>query len=323
MPTKLIIDADPGIGDAIAIALAILDPQIELLAVTATAGCVPGRQATRNVQAVVDALDPSKRPRVGTCDDRVATAELTFAGADIRWERINGAGGLGDWQPQVAELHAPPPSAKLLVDLVKEHPNDITLLCLGPLTNVELAIEKSRDFLKGLKELVCLAGSIGAGGDVTAAAEFNIYMNPIAARTVLRSKVPKTLVPLDVSRQVVMSARQYDRLLGSVSGPVKDLFERLLPFAFRASHEVFGVEGLGLTEVVALAAAAVPEPARSRLFEREPMAIDIELTGELTRGMTVFDRRGLRQWQANIDVLQSVEVQGVLDYVTRVATGTP
>ncbi len=187
MPQKLIIDADPGIGDAVAIALAILDPEIELLAVTATAGCVSGRQASRNVLAVLDHLDPSKRPRIGVCDEQVATAELTFAGTDIRWERINGPNGLGDWEPRVAELHNAREASKLLVELVKEYPNEITLLTLGPLTNIELASEKNREFLDGLREIVCLAGNVEGGGDVTAAAEFNAYMNPQAARTVLRS----------------------------------------------------------------------------------------------------------------------------------------
>ena len=125
-----------------------------------------------------------------------------------------------------------------------------------------------------------------------------------------------SLVPLDVCRDVTITVSQYERFMASVAGPVKDLFERLLPQAFRASHEVFGVEGLILHEVVALAATMRPH-----LFGRTAMAIDVETTGELTRGMTVFDRRNQRQWQANIDVVQTADVQGVLDYATRVAMG--
>ena len=315
MPQKLIIDADPGIGDAVAIALAHLDPEIELLAVTATAGCVTGRQATRNIQAVIALLDPPKRPRLGACDERIATAELTYGGTDIRWDRINGPKGLGDWEPQVADLYDPIESSKLLVDLVKEYPNEITLLTLGPLTNVELAADKSRDFLSGLRELVCLGGSVEAGGDVTAAAEFNMYVNPIAARNVLRSRITKTLVPIDVCRKVSVTVSQYERFMAGLSGPAKDLFERLLPYAFRASHEVFGIEGLALAEIVALAAVARPD-----LFGRAAMAVNVETAGELTRGMTVFDRRGQRQWQANIDVLRTADAQGVLDYATRIVS---
>jgi len=315
VPHKLIIDADPGIGDAVAIALASLDPEIELLAVTATAGCVTGKQATRNIQAVLGLLDPPKTPRLGACDERIATAELTYGGTDIRWDRINGPKGLGDWEPQVADLYDPTEASKLLIDLVKEHPNEITLLTLGPLTNVELAADKSRGFLDGLREIVCLGGSVEVGGDVTAAAEFNMYVNPVAARTVLRSRIAKTLVPLDVCRKVSITVSQYERFMAGLSGPAKELFERLLPYAFRASHEVFGIEGLALNEVVALAAVTRPD-----LFGRTAMAVNVETTGELTRGMTVFDRRGQRQWQANIDVLRTADAQGVLDYAMKVAT---
>ena len=98
-----------------------------------------------------------------------------------------------------------------------------------------------------------------------------------------------------------------------LSGPVREMFEQMLPYLFRASHEVFGVEGLILHEVVALAAALKPA-----LFGRTAMAVDVETSGELTRGMTVFDRRGVPQWQTNIDVLTELDVQGVVDYVNNI-----
>lgn len=314
MPQKLIIDADPGIGDAIAIVLAILDPEVELLALTATAGCIPGRKATQNAQAIVDYLDPPKRPRIGGSHDETASAELTYAGADVRWTRINGPRGLGDWDPRVIELHNAREAPKLMIDLVREYPNEITLLTLGPLTNLEIAVERSRDFLPGLRELVVFGGSVRVGGNVTAAAEFNMYMNPVAARTVLRSLVTKTLVPLDVTRRVTMTVRQHERFIARLRGPARELFAGWLPHLIRVNHELFAAEGLVLHEVVALAAAVYPE-----LVERTPMAIDVETTGELTRGTTVFDRRGVRQWQTNIDVATTADAQGILDAMMSLA----
>lgn len=313
MPQKLIIDADPGIGDAMAIALAMIDPDVELVAVTATAGCVSGRQATANIQAIVDQIDPPKRPRVGVCQEETASAELRYAGSDIRWARINGARGMGGWNPHAVELHNARESPKLLVDFVKEYPNEITLLTLGPLTNVERAVERSRDFLPSLRELVCLGGSVGAGGNVTAAAEFNMYIDPKAARTVLRSPVTKTLVPLDVSAGVQMTFRQYERFLSEVPEPIRGMFAEMLPHAIRSNHELFGIEGLSLHEIVALAAAIHPE-----LITREPMAIDVETQGEISRGATIFDRRGVRQWQTNIDVATDADAEGILDQLLQV-----
>lgn len=314
---KLIIDADPGIGDAIAIAVALMDSEIDVLGITATAGCVVGRYATRNVHALVEMLDPAKWPRLGSSD-----AAKTDVGNDQQFKvanpaDLNGPMGLGDVDFAVADLHRPHESAKLMVDLVREQPHEITLLTLGPLTNVQVANELAPDFLDQLNGIVCLGGSIAAGGDVTAAAEFNVYANPQAARNLLRSPATKTLVPLDVSNQAVLTFEQFNRLKGSSPSRLGRLLEKVVPFALRAHHEHLGLEGLPLRELVALAAVS-----QTRLFEREAMMIDVETSGELTRGMTVFDRRGVSQWQTNIDVMCDVDAQGVLDYLARVASNS-
>ena len=313
MAQKLIIDADPGIGDAVAVVLAILDPEIDLLALTATAGIVSGEDATRNLQALVEALDPPKLPRVGGSTVPRARIDQDFAATAISYEALNGPHGLGDWEFRVADLHNRHESAKLMADVVRTHPNEVTVLTLGPLTNVELACERMPDFLSRINGLVCLGGSVEAGGDVTAVAEFNIYADPEAARNILRSPATKTLVPLDVSNRVVLSFEQFDRLLPDQESAAGRLLGELLPYALRAHHQHLGVEGFRLNEVTALAAVAQPH-----LFDTRPMALDVETTGELTRGMTVFDRRGTRHWQTNIDVVRQVEAQGVLDYMTRV-----
>ena len=311
MAQKLIIDADPGIGDAIAIALAIFDPEIDVVAVTATAGCVDGHDATRNVQAIVEQLDPPKWPRLGESDATASRIGRGFGGAMIDPSALNGESGLGDWEFRVADLHNRHESARLMIDIVRTQPYEITLLTLGPLTNVDLACERAPDFLGLLKGLVCLGGSVDGGGDVSAVAEFNVHSNPPAARTVLRSPATKTLVPLDLSSRVVLTFEHFNRLPTDET-PAGRFLGELLPFAFRAYHESLGLEGICLHEVVALASLSRP-----RLFQSEPMAIDVELSGELTRGMTVFDRRGVRQWQTNIDVLREVDTQGVLDYFTQ------
>lgn len=312
LATKLIIDADAGIGDAVAIALALFDPDIEVLGLTATAGRVSVRHSLRNLQAVIDHLDPSRWPRVGRCAEDLAVASANDPASAVQTVFLNGETGLGDWNFDVAELHRPLEAAKLLIDLVKTQPHEITLLTLGPLTNVALACERAPEFLDLLGGLVCSAGSLAVGGDVTAAAEFNIHADPVAARSVLRSPATKTLVPLDVSRRVVLTFEQFNRLTSGVETPLKGLMKHVLPFAFRAYHEHLGQEGVPLHEVAALAAVARP-----RLFSRASMALDVETQGELTRGTTVFDRRRTPNWQSNIDVLTDIESQGVLDYVSQ------
>ncbi len=305
MATKLVIDADPGIGDALAIALALVDPAIDLVGVTGTPGRVSGQHASRNVQAVVEWLDPPKWPRFG------ASTGPACGGEAVDPVRTTGRHGLGDFEPAVAELHSPRESAKLLVDLTREMPNEVTLLTLGPLTNVQLASELDPAFLDRLNLLVCSAGCL-QGGDVTAAAEFNVYADPEAARNVLLSPATKTLVPIDVTSQAVLTYDQYDRLVDEEStNPLDRLLANLLPFAFRSNHEHFGIEGVLLHEVAALATIAHP-----RFATHEAMAVDVETSGELTRGMTVFDHRGVARWQTNIEVVTDVDTQGVLDFTT-------
>jgi inosine-uridine nucleoside N-ribohydrolase len=306
---KVIIDADPGIGDALAILLALLDPDIDVVGVTAVPGCVSGEMALLNAQAVVSLLDPPRWPRLGMTEGRPVSVPRESGNVDPVF--LHGETGLGDLDVPNVELHHRIDAAKLLVDLVRDEPGELTLLTLGPLTNVVLACERSPEFLGNLKELVCCCGAMAVSGDVTAAAEFNVYANPEAARTVLTSLSTKTMAPLDVSRKVVLSFDHYDRLRIDETTRVGRLISHMLPFALRAQRQHLGQEGLTLHEVAALVSISQP-----RLFERRSLPVDVETDGSLTRGMTIFDRRKKSSRTPNIDVLTDVDAQGVLDYMT-------
>lgn len=314
MPQKLIIDADPGIGDALAIAVALFDPEIDLVGVTATAGCVSGRTATRNVQAIVENLDSPKWPRLGgsTSDVPVESPPLDPVGEMVA--KINGPSGLGNIEVEVADLHNIRDPARVLTELVRMAPNEITLLTLGPLTNVERACERNPDFLGTLKRFICLCGAVDGGGDVTASSEFNVYCDPEAARNVLRMPATKTLIPLEISRQAVLTMDHIQRLGIDESTRRGRFFKDLLTYSFRAYHEEMGREGIPLREIVALAAVT-----RLDLFESRRMAIDVEVAGELTRGMTVADRRmTIPVHRLNMEVPNRVSDAGVLDYFCRI-----
>ena len=306
---KLIIDADPGIGDALAVVMAASDPAIDLLAVTATAGSVSGEQATRNLLGLISLLDPPRWPRFGVSDGSVAA----WSAIDLPPPTaFHGPHGLGDFPVLDVQLHQRHDSAKVMIDLVRSHPHEVTLLTLGPLTNVYRASEIYPPFLSELQSLVCQGGAYASPGDVTPTAEFNIQADPEAARYVLRQPCTKTLVPLDVTQRVVLTFDQYQRLNPGPETRFGQILAWTLPFALRAARQHLGTEGITLPEIVALAAVTHPE-----LFERESGAVDVELHGELTRGMTVFDRRGIASWQQNIDVLIQADSQGILDQFCR------
>ncbi|NQV27184.1 MAG: nucleoside hydrolase [Rhodopirellula sp.] len=315
MSRKLIIDADPGIGDAFAIALAAVDPHFDLIGVTAASGCVSGMVATQNILTVMESVDPDKHPRLGasTAPRPVFSLAGVHPPGFLDPLRLNGNYGLGTAEIPMAQLHNQRESAKLMIDLVKNNPHEVTLLTLGPLSNVAVACELAPDFLDSLQRLVCLGGSVGVGGDVTAAAEFNIFSDPMSADLVLQSAATRTLVPLDVSNRTVLTFDQFDRLKQDRKYALRWFFDDLIPFALRVHHEELGLEGLPLREVTALAAIAEP-----RHFTSKTMSLAIELQGSLTRGVTVFDQRGIERWQNNIDVIDSVDTHGVLDYLSQV-----
>jgi inosine-uridine nucleoside N-ribohydrolase len=308
---KLIIDADPGIGDALAILLALLDPDIDLLAVTAVAGCVSAKDATRNLHGILAQLDPPKLPRVGSAVESAGRDHPVSALDQLA--KLNGPTGLGDCEMLIAELHRSHESPKVLTDLVKQYPNSITLLTLGPLTNLAAAIERMPEFMQTLGGLVCLGGAISVGGDATPLAEQNIFRDPEAARLVLRSPATKTLVPLDVTNRVELTIDQFERVLGDSNSAAATFLRRVMPFAFRAYHHCLGMEGILPRDVVALAAITRPD-----LFHSEPMAIDVETEGRLTWGTTVADRRRFSRAQPNIDVMIEVDSQGILDYMREI-----
>jgi inosine-uridine nucleoside N-ribohydrolase len=311
----LIIDADPGIGDAVAVALAVLDPDIELLALTATAGRVSGDQATRNLHGILSVLDPPRWPRIG-CGDGPAAFWPPEPGS-IEPALLHGPQGVGELDVPNTGLHQKHESCKVLCEIVKAHPQEVTILTLGPLTNLARAAELWPEFWESVHDVVCLGGALNGPGDITAAAEFNIFADAEAARAFMNSAVTKTLVPLEVARHLQLSFEQYTRLNTNKYSRVGQLLERTLPFALRSHRQHLGKEVLWMPEIAALASLC-----EARLFERETMAVDVELQGQLTRGMTIADRRPTSQWRRNTDVITRFEVQGVMDWMTRQLTRT-
>jgi len=301
---KVIIDCDPGIDDAVALTLALFDPRLDVVAITATAGNVSAEQANQNVQTLVDLLDPPKLPRLG-----VATASDNAPAVDAR--QIHGPDGLGNAGLVASRLARQHPSEKIICDEARSAQGDITLICLGPLTNIARALKLEPDLPSLVHRVVIMGGSVGVGGNITPAAEFNIYCDPQSAREVFRSSLAKTLVPLDVTNQLSWSLDLISQLPADTTRAGK-LLRKILPFLFRSYHQHLGQEGIHLPDVVAIAAAAHPE-----LFTLIEMMGDIETSGELTTGATIFDRRPNRRLKHDMEVAKEAHLEGISDYVLR------
>jgi len=304
MARKVIIDCDPGIDDAVALCIALFDPRLEVLGVTAVEGNVSADQASLNVQTVVDQLDPPRYPRLG------AALPLEAAPA-IDMRHLHGDNGLANAQFPVSELHHKHPSEKILCDEVRAAPESVTLLCLGPLSNLARAFRRDPSLAQVIDQVIISGGSVECRGDITPVAEFNMFYDPPSARAVFRSPTTKILIPLEITQQVRLNLDLIEQLPDE-STRAGHLLRRVVPFAFRAYRQLLGRENICLHSVVTLAAALHPE-----LFTLQEMDGDVETTGELTRGVTVFDRRGLNPPRSTLGAATDVDAAAVTDCILR------
>lgn len=304
MSRKVIIDCDPGIDDAIALCMALFDPRLEVLAVTAVEGNVSAERASLNVQTVIDQLDPPRYPRVGA-------ATPADAAPDVNTANMLGEDGLGNAGFVVSQLHHQHPSEKIICDEVRAAPEQVTIICLGPLTNLARAFQRDPELPLLVDQVIISGGSVNGVGNITPAAEFNMFFDPNGARVVFRSPITKTLIPLDVTEKVQLTLGFVDQL-PSESTRAGRLVRQLASFAFRAFRQYLGQESVHVHDVVTLTAALHPE-----LFETEEMAGDVETVGDLTKGATVFDRRANCRGRSNMAVATDVDVAAVTDCILR------
>jgi inosine-uridine nucleoside N-ribohydrolase len=305
MARKVILDVDPGIDDAVALCMALFDPRLEVVAVTAVGGnCAPD-QATRNVQAIVEYLDPPRWPRLGA-------ASPPDAGLPVDGRHLHGVDGLGGTHFDVAELHHLHPSEKVICDQIRAAPEAaVTIVALGPLTNIARAFLRDPELPSLVGRIVMMGGAVSGPGNITPAAEFNVYCDPASARTVFRSRSTKTLIPLDVTNRILLSYDLFNQLPDE-STRVGRFLRKILPPVFRGYRQQFGLEGIHVHDAVALMAVRHPE-----LFTTQEMAGDVETLGELTVGMTVFDRRRVPAWRHNMEVAVDMQPEKVIDALIR------
>ena len=298
MTKKVILDVDPGIDDAMALCMALFDPKLEVVAVTATGGNVPPQLATRNVQAIIEQLDPPRLPRLG------AACEPDY-GLPVDGRHLHGIDGLGGVNLPVAELRTRHPADKIICDEVRAAPEEITIVALGPLTNIATAFQRDPELPSLVGEVVMMGGTVQSAGNISPTAEFNMYCDPEAARYVFRSHCTKTLIPLDVTNQIVLTFDLFNQLPDETT-KVGSFLRRILPPAFRAYRQEFGLEGIHVHDSVCLMAVTHPD-----LFTTKEMAGDVETVGDLTRGTTVFDRRRVPAWRHNMGVAVQMDVEEV------------
>ncbi|MDX3978005.1 nucleoside hydrolase [Shinella sp.] len=298
-PRKIIIDTDPGQDDAAAIMLALGSPELEILGITTVAGNVPLSRTSANARIILEFC--------------ARTDIKVFAGADrpiarplVTAEHVHGKTGLDG-----PELHEPQMplqdqhAVDFLIETLKREPaGSVTLCTLGPLTNIATALERAPEIAGRVRELVMMGGGFFEGGNITPAAEFNIYVDPEAAAAVFKAGIPIVMMPLDVTHKVLTLKSRVAKLRAIGSRPAVALVE-MLDFFERFDVEKYGSDGGPLHDPTVVAYLLKPD-----LFSGRDCNVEVETASPLTVGMTVVDWWQVTGRKHNARVMKDVDADG-------------
>lgn len=317
LPRVVAIDTDPGIDDALALILAWRSPELRVELVTTVAGNVPVSAASANARRVISLLRPPTPPVLAQGAARPLRRALQTA-PSVHGD--DGLGGITDRRGRAGQpLYPPAPDLRMrrdapgrIIELARRHGSALTIVAIGPLTNIARAVRRAPASMRGIGRLIVMGGAVEVPGNVTPTAEFNFYVDPHAADAVLQSGLPTTLVPLDVTRRVRLTRAMLREHLGRARSPlaraIRDMTDSLLQR---------DAGGMALHDPLAVALTVDPE-----LVETTPMPLAVETHGRYTLGMSVANRAAApdvpehtrRAARATrIDVATAVDAPGMLE----------
>ncbi|MGD9864716.1 MAG: nucleoside hydrolase [Pseudodonghicola sp.] len=275
--TPVIIDTDPGQDDAFAILLALASPELEVLGLTTVAGNMGLAQTTDNARRIVELAGRGTVPVHAGCARPLLRAPRPVP-------EIHGETGIDGWDWAPARAGAAPGHAvDFIVETVSGHPEPVTLIALGPQTNIAMALRRAPEIAERIARIVFMGGGFSEGGNMTPAAEYNILVDPEAARIVLGAGVPVTAVPLDCTHAAPAPVGWSAQLIAHGS-EVMRACGGMMEFFERYGNAKYATASRPLHDAVAVAALLWPE-----LFTGRLCPVDVECAGELTTGMTVVD----------------------------------
>lgn len=303
---KIIIDTDPGQDDAVAILLALGSPdEIEVLGICAVAGNVPLDLTARNARIVCELAGRSDISVYAGCDEPLSRPLVTA-------EHVHGKTGLdgpslpGPSMP-LEDKHA----VEFIIETLKSgREGTVTLCALGPLTNIATAFRNAPEIVEKVEEIVIMGGAYFEVGNITPAAEFNIYVDPQAADIVFRSGVPLTVMPLDVTHKALVTTPR-NEAFRAIGTPVGVAVAEMTEFFERFDKEKYRSEGAPLHDPCVIAYLIRPD-----LFKGRHVNVRIETTSELTMGMTVADWWGVTSHPPNATFMGDLDSDGFFALLT-------
>jgi inosine-uridine nucleoside N-ribohydrolase len=299
---KVLIDCDVGVDDALALILAFHSPELDVKAVTGVNGNVPLEKVFENIQKVLALIQPKNKPLIAKGADQPLKGKPVYAHSVHGQDGLGGAKidrkGRKEWWQFYAG-----PADELIPKMARQYPDEVTLIAVGPLTNLALAIQKDPEGMRKLKEIVVMGGAVRTGGNTTPHAEFNIFSDPLAAKEVFGSKLSITLVPLDVTHQVSLTPQQMEQRVT----PINTSFSK---FAIEATgydssrHQFRNKDLIHLHDPLAVGVVVDPE-----LVKKGRLAISVETEEGEFYGRTFETCEG-----PNIEVCLEVDAKGFLDF---------
>ncbi len=299
-PRPVVLDCDPGHDDALAILLALARPELRVLAVTTVAGNAPLERTTRNALRVLTFLGRSDVPVAAGAERPLLRAPWV----PVEFHGESGLDGADLPEPAVPALGED--AIELTARVVREAAGLVTLVPTGPLTNIALFLRAHPRLAARIAAISLMGGSLGEG-NTTAAAEFNLWADPEAAAIVFEAGIPILMSGLDVTHQALMRSADITRL-EAAGGRTGRVFAGLLRFFAVHHRQRYGWDGPPIHDAVAVARLVEPGLVTSRRLR-----VDVETTGELTRGRTVADPEGLSGRPPNADVGVAIDRQRFVD----------
>jgi len=276
-PRKILVDTDPGIDDALAILLALASPEVQLEGLTVVHGNCSSQQGAQNALAVLELARATEIPAAVGCGRPLVQPSLLAP-------ETHGESGLGYARlPAPSAPVHPAHAVDFLIERLLAAPGEITLVCIGPLTNLALAMRREPRVIPAIAELIIMGGAIRHQGNTTPLAEFNVYVDPHAAHIVYHSGAPITLVPLDVTYQCILTPGDVARLL-KIDSPVPRFIADATRFYMEFHDAYQKMEGCVINDPLALALLFAPE-----LCTYEEHFVDVDIQGGVSMGKTFAD----------------------------------
>jgi purine nucleosidase len=303
---RIIIDTDPGQDDAVAIMLALASSyEIEVAAIVTVAGNVSLEQTSRNACMVLELAARTDVPVYAGCAAPMQRAHVAAT-------HVHGPSGLdGPTLPPPTMTLQTKHGVDFLVDtLIAAEAGTYTLCTLGPLTNIANAFVRAPKIASQLREIVMMGGAYFEVGNITPAAEFNIYVDPEAADIVMRSGVPITMLPLDVTHRALATRGRLERI-GSLGNRCGKVIFDMLNFSQRFDLDKYGWEGAPMHDPCVIAYLLNPD-----LFSGRTINVSIETLSALTRGMTVADYWKITDRTRNVAYMRDVDAEGFYTLLT-------